>query len=454
MVNSVKNDNQFRVNNLENKTINLNLKNERLLPDEPPDSFAKANLRSEFKSLSQTKNSLEQEFLKSGSLRLYGQIAKNFIDTYKSLDNRQFDCIETLLINPTDAGLMGPRISGYPFAKDQMDLESWHEEHAYKFAENMLETEKDTRSRHEKLEACGQGFGGGLSSKTIAVKELGHFARDNLTIRGNTEKISNRVLGESIFEILPLYATRKGGKIATKLSTTFINAFLGITGNLLLPVTLGVSKIICDQASTVVSLTGEAITGKILGAQNHKIGAQTLARGVELELMDLTLPGNIIQYYEKGVDGVGAIGIASASIADIILRKLSGRYVSVLTQHDLGDERVLFEINQRIDYLARFLIPYGQYHLLKTESFENKKKLRYVISKQMEALRNLEKKKTKALNFYCLAILAERIPAERRFGIEEACRKAIPDTRKNSHRTARQCLATLLREQPIERLVG
>ncbi len=391
----------------------------------------------------------EEAFIKNLDLSTYGMIAKNFIDTYKNSNNKQFYNIENLLIEPTAPELMLPRLKMAPYADEQVELEEWHERHAYKFAEELLDADEDTRIRHKKREELGLGFGGKMSDKTVTGKEIGHFAKDNLTIRGNMVKLTDALCGRSIYEMLPLYATRKGAKISVAMSSMAINAILSATGHALIPVSFGISKVVTDQMNTVVTLSGEAITGKILGATNGKIATHAGIRGIQLEIPNITPGGVLIQYYEMGMDTGGSLTIAASSIADIILRNTSKRYASIISESDLGDERVLFEMNQRIDYLSKFLIPYGQYLLLRTTNPETIRKIRYILKEQMEVLRDLEKTKTKALNFYQLAILAERLIPERREGIEAACRMAVPNTQRNTHKMVRRCLATLLRERPI-----
>lgn len=411
------------------------------------DSFDAASFVSSRPLLSE--HAEEEQFIRDLSMSDYGNIAKYFIDNYVNSEEKKFSSLENILISPTARELMPLRIKMAPYADKQLKLEEWHQEHAYKFAENLLEADEQTRVRHRKREEEGLGFGGQMSDINLKAKQVGQFTKNNLTIRGNLLKIGDALCGKSVYERVPLYAKRKGAKVGIKLSEMALNNILSLTGTGLAPVTLGISKIVTDQVSTVITLSGEAITGKALGATNKKIATNLGLRGVQLELPNILPGGSVIQLYEK-VMGMGSnLSIAVGSIADIILRKTSSRYASMLTDTDLGDERVLSEMNQRIDYLAQFLIPYGQYLFLKTKNPENKKKLRYIITEQMKVLRDLERTKTKTLNFYLMAILAERIPPHRLAGIEEACRMVVPDTRKNSHQMVRRCLATLLRERPL-----
>ncbi len=392
---------------------------------------------------------VEEQFIADLNLSSYGMIAKEFMDNYMNSDNKNFSALNGILIKPTPEELMTRRMKLAAYNPKQLKLEKWHKENAYKFAEELLEADEKTRIRHKKREEEGLGFGGHMSEVNLKGKEIGQFAKNNLTIRGNMVKLNNAMCGKSIYELVPLYAKRKGAKIAIKMTELGLNGILTLTGHALLPFTLGVSKIITDQLSTGVTLSGEAITGKALGATNKKIATHAALRGVQLEIPNVLPGGTLIQIYEMGMDMGGSLTIAAGSIADIVLRNTSKRYASMISDIDLGDEKVLEQMNQRIDYLAQFLIPYGQYLLLKTKNPETRQKLLYIIKEEMKVLRDLERTKTKTLNFYLMALLAERIPADRQAGVEEACRMAVPDTRKNSHHMVRRSLATLLRERPL-----
>lgn len=393
--------------------------------------------------------SIEERFLTNLDLPTYGVMAKNFIDTYMDFDNKQFSHRENLFVEPTDPELMTPRLKMTPFAHEQLELEEWHDRHAYKFAEELLEADEHTRVRHQKREEKGLGIGGNLSSTTIAGKNIGHFAKDNLTLGGQVNKLTDALCGESIYEKLPLYASRKGPKIGIVLSEMTLNSILTAAGTALVPVSFGISQKVTNQLSTIVTLSGEAIIGKVLGAKNKKIAVHAGLRGAQLEIPNMLPGGSLVQFYEMGMGLGSGMTIAASSIADIILRNISDRYASIISEHDLGDERVLQAMDNRIDYLSRFLIPYGQYLLLRTEKPETRRKLLYIIKEQMKVLRKLEKAKSRALNFYQLAILAERLPKSRQDGIEAACNAAVPNVRRNTHKLARRCLATLLRERPI-----
>ncbi len=393
--------------------------------------------------------SLEQNFIEALHLPSYGIIAKQFIETYANSDNSNYQNIDDLLIKPTADADMPPRVKNFPYHKDTAKLESWHENIAYQFAGELFDADDKTRQRHIKRDKEGLGITGSFSQKNIAVKEAAYFAKNNLTVRGNIVKATNEMCGQTIFELLPLYASRKGPKISIILSEKVINTFLSATGTALIPVTFGISKVVTNQLGTVVTLSGEAVMGKVLGASNTKVATYAALRGVQLELPAVTPVGKAVACYETVVDTGCGLTIAASSIADLVLNNMSTRYASVVSSVDLGDEAVLAMINQRIDYLARFLVPYGQYLYLRSNNAETKSKLRYILAEQFKVLRKLEQAKTRALHFYQLAILAERLPASRASDVEDAVRNSVPDTRKNSHRLVRRCLATLLREHPL-----
>ncbi len=413
------------------------------------DVFDSSIKSTQFISSSPKIKSPEEAFIRNLDLINYGMIAKNFMNTYMNFDNNQFNAIENILIKPSDVEIMMPRLRMRPYGEKQMELEEWHERHAFKYAKGLLKADEDTRVRHKKRAKEGLGVGGSMTKKTLALKEYGHFAKDNLTIAGTVVKLTDAICGQSIYEMLPLYAARKGPKVGIIISEMTLSSLLSGAGHGLIPLTFGVSKKISDQLNILITLSGEAIIGKILGAKNKKIALHAGLRGAQLELTAVIPGGALIQYYETGMETGGGLAIAAASVADIILRHASKRYASIISKKDLGDERVLYAINQRIDYLSRFLIPYGQYLFTKTTKGKIKKKLLYIITEQMKVLRDLERTKTRALNFYQMALLAERLPPSRQAGIEDACRLAVPDTRRNTHRIVRRCLATLLREKPL-----
>jgi hypothetical protein len=126
------------------------------------------------------------------------------------------------------------------------------------------------------------------------------------------------------------------------------------------------------------------------------------------------------------------------------LQSMSDRYTSTITIDDLGDPRVLGELNKRIDYLSRFLLPTGQNLLLQETRPVHQEQIRKIIKKNLKLLISLEHKKTKTLNFYGLALMAEKVPASHVKLLRDACDQALPDTRVNTHKIARRCLATLI----------
>ena len=67
---------------------------------------------------------------------------------------------------------------------------------------------------------------------------------------------------------------------------------------------------------------------------------------------------------------------------------MSTRYTGSISLDDLGDPRVLFEMNQRIDYLSRFLLPYGQYLLFNETDIVRRKKLKKMLKSHFKLLEN------------------------------------------------------------------
>jgi hypothetical protein len=104
----------------------------------------------------------------------------------------------------------------------------------------------------------------------------------------------------------------------------------------------------------------------------------------------------------------------------------------------------MFEIRQRIDYLAQFLIPHGQKLLLNTEGAVKRKFLKRSLKTQFKILRTLEKRRTKALYFYQVALLAGRVPKALVPGILENVMAESDHPRFNCHRMVKRCLATLI----------
>ena len=219
------------------------------------------------------------------------------------------------------------------------------------------------------------------------------------------------------------------------------------TGTALAPITLGISKIFCDHTRTVITLSGEIIDQKMLGASDRKIKYQTLLHGIQLEVPKfIPIIGDVIQYTEAGIQGVGTSAVASSMIADILLSQISERYNVTLTKIDLGDAKVIDHLNKRIDYLSRFLIPYAQYLFLKEKNIKRKEQMKNIIHDQLYVLRQLEKKRIKSLQFYKLALIANKISNEDKHYVENFVMNEDLDNRVNTHKLARKCLISIIKK--------
>jgi hypothetical protein len=224
-----------------------------------------------------------------------------------------------------------------------------------------------------------------------------------------------------------------------------INAVFLVAGNVAAPATYGLSTVVSNQLRIGVTLTGEAAAFGVLGAQPRKIFTHTAVRAVQMEATrSMPFVGDIINYGEMGMQYVGNVDIGLSYVADLVMKEASSRYTSLLTPRDLGDSRVLYELDQRIDYLSRFLIPYGQWLLINEQVGSRQRRLRRRLKKQGKVLRKLEKKRTQAICFYQLALLGGRVPENRRDKVFADTLAASTRTHKNCHRIARQCLATLI----------
>jgi hypothetical protein len=74
--------------------------------------------------------------------------------------------------------------------------------------------------------------------------------------------------------------------------------------------------------------------------------------------------------------------------------------------------------------------------------------MKKTLKENFSLLRNLEKKKVRSLNYYRLALAAEKIPQSRREQVSKDCNAACADLRVNTHRVTKKCLATLIAKDP------
>jgi len=387
--------------------------------------------------------SSEEKFLRNPTVRQYYRLVKDFDQVFLDSNQDKFQDMEKFLV------ALGSSNKNQDFldsklAQEEKKLEKWHKKHDKEFGKLAFEAEHRIEKRNKKIIEDGVGFGGRMTNYVGGTKAASFFAKNRLTIRGNMFKINNELCGKSIYEMLPRYGSRKGQHMGVRITQFGINAIITAIGYSLAPVSFGISAIVSTHAQTVVTLSGEVIALKLDGAKKEKIVSHASLRGVQLEIPKaIPIVGSIINYGENAMMGSAAFGIVSTTIADWIMKSVSGRYTSTLNIDDLGDPRVLSQINDRIDYLSRFLLPIGQYLLLKETRSEHQANLRKILKVHFKTLVSLEHKKTKALNFYRLSLLSEIIPFDYREEIKRACDEAMSEKKINNHRVVRQCLASL-----------
>ncbi len=385
----------------------------------------------------------EEKFLYNSNSRSYFRLARDFDDVMVDAHQRKFKNMEQFLINPIfDNTLIEPE-------QEQKKLEQWHEKKVKKFDKSSTKIIKQNNKRNDAITKNGLGFGGHMSTAIGDTKAASFYTKNHLTIRGQVFRLNNELCGKNIYEMLPRYSSRKKQHMAVRITQFGINSIVVATGYSLIPVTFGVSSIVSTHAQTLVTLSGEVIALKLDGASYEKIASHAALRGVQIEIPKcVPFAGSVVDYGEAIMMGTAAFGIVSTTLADWIMQSMSDRYQSVLTLDDLGDPQVLEEMNERIDYLSRFLLPMGEKLLMSEKNPEHQEKLKKLIKKYNKILISLEHKKTKALNFYQLALLAHKIPPSHRELIVEHCKKNTPDTRVNTHKIAQRCLATLIAMEP------
>lgn len=393
----------------------------------------------------------EEKFLHNPTVRQYYRLAAAFDELYINAYQPKFEAMDNFLIpigqKNTKLEIIDPAL--VDLTAKEKKLEKWHKKHQKEFNELAHETQHKVEKRQQKIIEDGRGVGGHMTNIVGGSKATAFFTKNRLTIRGNMFQLNNQLFGKSIYEMLPRYGSRKGQHMGVRITQFGINAIITALGYSLVPVTFGISSIISSHAQTVITLSGEAIALKLDGAKKEKIISHASLRGVQLEIPKaIPIVGQIINIGENCAMGSAAFGIVSTTIADWIMSSVSDRYTSTLNIDDLGDPRVLSEFNARINYLARFLLPMGQYLLLKETRPEHQKKLRKILKEQFKTLASLEHKKTKTLNFYRVSLMAETIPFEYRQAIKEACEEDMATSKINNYKVVRRCLATLRSSTP------
>jgi hypothetical protein len=385
----------------------------------------------------------EQAFANNPTVDGFFELVKEFHGCMKIVGHEKFRLIEDIAISDEGKG------DDLPMAYSHRRTKK-HEKRINKDIKNFNSKQekaiRTSKKREEKITRLGPGRGGKASKKISELKSRSFYVKNNATIRGNMFKMTHTIHPKNIYEIMPRYGHRKGGHVAVRISQFSINGILMSLGYGLTPVTFGISKIATDHLRTVITLSGEAIAHKIAGAEMKKISTHATLRGVQLELpRSIPFAGDLLMIGEKCAMGSSAFGIVSTSLADMIMGKFSTRYRAVLNRDDLGDSRCIGEFNNRIDYLSRFLLPYGQYLFFNEKDEKKRSQLRSVLKENFRTLRRLERKKINSLTYYRLAIAANKVPNDMREAIIKDCEAALPDTRINTHRIVSKYASSLQR---------
>lgn len=389
----------------------------------------------------------EEKFIKAPTVRAFFRLAKDFDSTMRTVGHSKYSFNDDISVKMNKTSLEALDLVIKP--KKEREMEYWHRKQTIKFDYQHTTAELKAERRHHKIQEKGLGYAGRMSEKVASAKEASFFAKNNLTIRGNVFKLTHKTCPKNIYEIMPRYGYRKSAHIGVRVTQFALTTILTGLGYALMPATFGISKIVTDHVRTIITLSGEVITHKIAGADNHKCIVHAGLRGVQLEIPRcIPIAGDVVNIGEGIAFGGAAMGIVSTTLADMILAHHSDCYVSKINLDDLGDSRCLAELNNRIDYLSQFLLPYGQYLLLKETNLVKRKQLKTELKEKFTLLRDLEKKKVNSLNFYRLGLAAERIPTSREEQIRKDCEAALLDMRLNTHRIVKKCLANLMANDP------
>lgn len=381
----------------------------------------------------------EQEFINNPTAEVFMNLVKEFQRTMSVVGYQKYLGLDKFIIKPDSDGDVAMLLTPRNKAQEQ-----WHRSRTEAFTTKEEHKLLKTQHREEKIKEHGKGYGGKLSNKIAFAKQKSFYAKNNYTIRGNVFKLTHLTCPKNLDEIMPRFGIRKSGYIGVRCTTFTLNAILAAMGYATMPVSFGVSKIVCDHASTAVTLTGEIITLKLIGADTKKCMVHAGLRGMQLTIQNgVPIAGDIISIGESAAFGSAAGGIVLTMMADKLLQEVSERYRSTINLEDLGDSRCLAEMNARIKYLSQFLLPYGQY-LLHTERDQKvKMKIREELKDNFKILRRLEKNKVRSLYFYLLALAADKIPASHRDKIANDCKNAELEAHINTHRIVKKCLLKL-----------
>jgi len=178
--------------------------------------------------------------------------------------------------------------------------------------------------------------------------------------------------------------------------------------------------------------------------RKKKLLSHAFIRGVELELLRVPLAGYVVYIGEMAVFATAAMGIVFSIISEWIFSALSVRFTPSISPDDLGDPNVLGKFISRIDYLAEFLIPMGMYILSIERMPKNRIEMRIRLEKLFEILKMLEHRSIRAINFYRMALISNRVAPAQVELVESCVKKYEPLIRYNTFEIARKCFGVLL----------
>jgi hypothetical protein len=375
---------------------------------------------------------------KNPDLGQWMQLSNNFSADFLEVKPNNFRDIDEILITPS------PYQKVKWYSCPQNDLTEWHRKNTEHFNKELVEAVEEKVERYLKTEEDGPGLPHLLSEASLGAKEAGHFIRDKLTMRGGVFSLSDQIFGKNINEMLPNYGVRKATAIGMRLSEISLNGLLTALGYVFAPLTFGISKIAADHGRSGITVGMEAKTSKLLGIDDKKVVGRSAIRAVQLEAPKFVpVVGDMVEMAETGVTFFGLSVLASSALMDVVMKAASNRYVATFVPKDLGDSRVLGEMTGRLKYLSRFLIPHGQKLLHLTTNPQQKEQIMVHLREQMDAMRDMEMRRTRALYFYVLALASGRVPEEYLAQIKQDCSKALEEGDMDCHQTAKSCLATL-----------
>jgi hypothetical protein len=379
-----------------------------------------------------------RDFIKNPNLQDWLNLSEQFLDTYLDIDPHKFLDLENVLITPT------PGIKVRWYSCPQNDLSAWHQNQSNKYESEYVKGLEKKERRLVKIEEMGPGMAGTVAKASFEAKEAGLFIRDQLTLRGQVYNLSDRVFGTTLNELLPNYGVRKATMIGMRITEAYLNGILAALGFGLAPVTLGLSEVASSHLRSGVTVGIEATSSTMLGVQDKKIAGRTAMRTVQMETPKFVpVVGDIVEMAETGVTSVGLGVIVSSVFVDLVMRATSDRYVTTFSPEDLGDSRVLGEMTDRLKYLSQFLVPYGQKLLFESVDKDQQKEIMGHLRNLMDAMRDMEIRRTKALYFYALACVLGRVPPDLLEQIKKDCLAAMNEGEMDCHQTAKSCLATL-----------